>query len=144
MFGQLFDGTVLIIVTVAIHVLALSWGIKRLRLRQSIEAASLLSVTLLLSRVAVLVILAHLIEIVLWSSYFWYRGVLPTFEESFYFSAVTYATIGYGDIVPPPDWRLIASMEGLTGILMCAWSGGFFFALVSRFYDPTNAQGNGR
>jgi hypothetical protein len=51
-----------------------------------------------------------------------------------YFSAVTYATIGYGDIVPPENWRMLAAMEGLTGILMCTWSGGFFFAIVSRMY----------
>lgn len=137
MLRQLLDGSVLIAVTVAIHVLALSWGIKRLRLKQSIQTASLLTVTLLLSRIAVLVILAHLAEVGLWSAYFWLGGVFATLEEAFYFSAVTYATIGYGDIVPPPEWRLIASMEGLTGILMCAWSGGFFFAIVSRFYDPS-------
>ena len=36
---------------------------------------------------------------------------------------VTYATIGYGDIVLPQPWRVLAAMEGLTGILMCGWSG---------------------
>ena len=46
--------------------------------------------------------------------------------------AVTYATIGYGDITPPQNWRLLASMEGVTGILMCAWSGGLIFTIVSQ------------
>jgi hypothetical protein len=59
---------------------------------------------------------------------------MPNAEISFYFSAVTYATIGYGDVTLPESWRLLASMEGLIGILMCAWSGGFFFATVARLY----------
>ena len=57
---------------------------------------------------------------------------MPDLETAGYFSAVTYATIGYGDITPPVEWRVLASMEGLIGILMCAWSGGFIFAVVSR------------
>ena len=62
---------------------------------------------------------------------------MPSLETSFYFSSVTYATIGYGDIVLPETWRLLAAMEGLTGILMCGWSGAFFFAVVSKLYART-------
>jgi hypothetical protein len=39
-----------------------------------------------------------------------------------------------GDLVPPQAWRLLASVEGLTGILMCGWSTGFFFAIVSQMH----------
>ena len=67
---------------------------------------------------------------------------MPDLEIALYFSAVTYATIGYGDVVPPQDWRLIAGVEGLTGILMCGWSGGFFFAVVNRIYEAREAQGD--
>ena len=50
-------------------------------------------------------------------------------------SAVTYTTTGYGDIVLPPEWRLDGAVEALTGILMCGWSTGFFFAIVNRLYE---------
>jgi hypothetical protein len=53
-------------------------------------------------------------------------------QSALYFSAVTYTTTGYGDLVLPPDWRLVGAVEALTGILMCGWSTGFFFAVVSR------------
>jgi hypothetical protein len=36
--------------------------------------------------------------------------------------------------VLPQPWRVLAAMEGLTGILMCGWSGAFFFAAVNRLY----------
>ena len=38
--------------------------------------------------------------------------------------------------------RLLASMEGLTGILMCAWSGGFFFSVVTRVWERRSAALN--
>jgi hypothetical protein len=56
-------------------------------------------------------------------------------QSSLYFSAVTYTTTGYGDLVLPKDWRLVGGVEALTGILMCGWSTGFFVALVSRLYE---------
>ena len=48
--------------------------------------------------------------------------------------AVTYTTVGYGDLVLPQEWRLLGPVEGLTGILMCGLSTGFFFAVVSKFF----------
>jgi hypothetical protein len=36
--------------------------------------------------------------------------------------------------VLPKEWRLIGGVEALTGILMCGWSTGFFFVIVSRFH----------
>lgn len=130
MLMNMFDGAVLVMITVAIHGLALGRSLKRFR---GLDAhPSTPWVIWDLSRLALMVVLAHLIEILVWAVYFDWRGVISGIEQAFYFSAVTYATIGYGDIVPPENWRLIAAMEGLTGILMCSWSGGYFFAIVSR------------
>ncbi|MFV0245628.1 MAG: potassium channel family protein [Qingshengfaniella sp.] len=138
MVAQIFDGLILIILTVAIHGLVLGWSLHRFNSRHAARAVrSTVATVWLLSRLAVLVVLTHLIEILIWAVYFDWRGTIDTIELAFYFSAVTYATIGYGDIVPPETWRVIASMEGLTGILMCAWSGGYFFAIVSRLYRIT-------
>lgn len=47
-----------------------------------------------------------------------------------YFSIVTIATVGYGDIVPVSGWaRLMASAEILTGIAY----GVFFFSVIASF-----------
>lgn len=141
MLAQLLHGSLLIFVTVAIHAFTLSWCLQHLIPQTAPDARSFLQTTLLIARIALLVILAHLAGILVWSLYYLFNGIVPHMEEAFYFSAVTYATIGYGDIVPPPDWRLLASMEGLTGILMCSWSGGFFFAVASRISDTAPRPG---
>ena len=43
--------------------------------------------------------------------------VFPTLEESLYFSLVAFPTLGLGDIVPAPEWRLLAGMEAANGLL---------------------------
>ncbi len=80
-------------------------------------------------------ILLHLSEITVWALFYLAKGVIPDLQSSLYFSAVTYTTTGYGDIVLPEAWRLVGGVEALTGILMCGWSTGFFFAIVSRMYE---------
>jgi len=85
----------------------------------------------LLIRTAVGIILIHLVEIVVWALFYWWQECLPDLESSIYFSGVTYATVGYGDLLLPKEWRLLASVEALTGILMCGWSTGIFFVIVN-------------
>ena len=60
---------------------------------------------------------------------------MPDLSSAFYFSAVTYTTTGYGDLVLPKEWRLVGGVEALTGILMCGLSTGFFFAVFAKVFD---------
>lgn len=76
--------------------------------------------------------LFHLVEISVWGLFYYWKGAMPDVASALYFSIVTYTTTGYGDLVLPVKWRLIGGVEALTGILMCGWSTGFFFAVVSR------------
>ena len=83
-------------------------------------------VTWLVVRIAWWLIVIPLVEIALWGLFFWWQKFLPDAGSSFYFSGVTYATIGYGDLELPKEWRLFGPVEGLTGILMCGLSTGFY------------------
>jgi hypothetical protein len=88
------------------------------------------------------IILLHLVEITAWALFYLWKGAMPDLQTSLYFSAVTYTTTGYGDLVLPKEWRLVGGVEALTGILMCGWSTGFFFAAVSRMHaaQTTSSQ----
>ena len=90
----------------------------------------------LLTEVAWLLLIIHAIEIALWGLLYRWMGCLPDAETAFYFSGVTYTTIGYGDLVLPKPWRMLGPIEGVTGILMCGLSAGLFFATVTRIYAP--------
>ena len=88
----------------------------------------------LLIEVAALTVVVHLVEITVWAVYFAAKGAMPDLDTALYFSAVTYTTTGYGDLVLPVQWRMVGGVEALTGILMCGWSTGFFFAIVNQLF----------
>jgi hypothetical protein len=81
--------------------------------------------------------LLHLAEITVFGIFFVWRDAMPDLSSAVYFSMVTYTTTGYGDLVLPVPWRLVGGIEALTGILMCGWSTGFFFAVVSRLHQSS-------
>jgi voltage-gated potassium channel len=76
----------------------------------------------------------HVLEILLWTAF--YRWLcFPLWESAFYFSAASYATVGYGDVVLPQMWRTLGPVESIIGVLMCGLSASFLFAIVSRLVD---------
>ena len=59
-------------------------------------------------------------------------GVIDTFEAALYFSTSTFTTVGYGDIVLEPGWRVLAAIESANGFLLLGWSTAFLLQVVSR------------
>ena len=72
-------------------------------------------------------VIAHLIEIMIWALAYRLTGELRDLEEAIYFSAVTFATIGYGDVTLSGKWRLASALEGVNGILLFGWTTAFLF-----------------
>ncbi len=87
-------------------------------------------------RLAAWMIGLHLVEITAWAAFYVLRQAMPDLATALYFSTATYTTVGYGDVVLPPEWRRLSGVEALTGILLGGWSTGFFFAIVSRMLEP--------
>ena len=80
------------------------------------------------------IVVLHGLVILLWASFYRAR-CFPSWEIAFYFSASSYSTVGYGDVVLPSTWRLIGPLESFTGVLMCGISVSVLFALVTRLLD---------
>jgi hypothetical protein len=88
----------------------------------------------LVMQTAVVVIVLHGVVILLWASC--YRGLcFPSWESAFYFSASSYATVGYGDVVLPLKWRLLGPLEGMVGMLMSGISVGLLFAVITHLVE---------
>ena len=84
----------------------------------------------------------HLVEAGMWATFYYVRGLFPDFETSFYFSLVTYGTIGFGDVVLPQRWRLLSGIEGISGVLLCGLSGAFIFAVINALFQRRMQQRN--
>jgi Ion channel len=52
-----------------------------------------------------------------WAWAFYALGVFATLEEAVYFAMVTFTTLGFGDVLLPVEWRLLAGMAAANGLL---------------------------
>jgi hypothetical protein len=120
--------------SVAVHAAGVAAALYRLQARD-VSSVRLWSSTWIFVRLAAWIVLLHVVEIAVWGVFYAAIDAMPGIRDSLYFSAVTYTTTGYGDFVLPAEWRLVGGVEALTGILMCGWSTGFFFATVNRLYE---------
>lgn len=105
------------------------------RARLILESPSAPRRVALLLRLFLAIVLLHLIQVGLWAVVFWVARLLPNLETALYFSLESYTTIGFGDVVLGPGWRVLAGIEGLTGILLVGWSTAFVFSVVNRMYE---------
>ena len=88
---------------------------------------------------------AHTIEVWLFAvAYYFFVDVFAlggfggvhhgTFMDDIYFSAVTYTSIGFGDVYPLDNVRLITGVEALVGLLMIGWSASFTYLAMTKFW----------
>lgn len=90
--------------------------------------------SILMIRFSSLVVVLHFLQIFFWAAfYLWY--CLPSWESSFYFSASSYSTVGYGDVALPRVCRLLGPVESVTGVLMCGISVSFLFVVATKLVE---------
>ncbi|OAI50643.1 ion transporter [Betaproteobacteria bacterium SCGC AG-212-J23] len=117
----------LVVATTAIHfevLRGLSAGLPRLRIPSRGKLLVVIFATFL----------AHAVEILLYALAVYLLGNF-SFNVSLYFSAETYTSLGYGDVVPTGDLRLVAGVEALNGLLLIGWSASYTFIAMERFWQ---------
>ena len=107
--------------------------LKRVLARDIHKHGPVYSATLVMKSTLAIVLL-HGLEILLWASFYRTR-CFASWELAFYFSASSYSTVGYGDLILPSTWRSLGPLEAITGVLMCGISVSVLFALVTRLLD---------
>jgi hypothetical protein len=135
MVAKLLIALLLMALCVAIHAVGLSAAVRRLKQYAVSPPLSFTRSVGVLIAIAAWAILLHLLQIAVWAVFYALEHGMPDLPTALYFSAVTYTTTGYGDLVLPPEWRLVGGVEALTGILMCGLSTGFFFAVLLKTFE---------
>ena len=92
------------------------------------------------ARVAFYASVTHLFEMVFWAVLFMICGEFSDFGTAFYHSAVNYTSLGYGDLIMTPSWRLLGPLETANGMLLFGVSTAMVFAVMlwliqARFKD---------
>jgi hypothetical protein len=75
---------------------------------------------------------AHTAEIVVWSLAYAAVGAAPAGSDLLDFAFVNYTTLGYGDVTPLKEWRLVGPMTAMNGILMFGWSTAVLFEVLRK------------
>ena len=86
-----------------------------------------------------LMFVASVIEACAWAVAFVMLGAISGWEPALYFSVVTLTTLGYGDIVLDPQWRLFGAIEAANGVIMFGCSTAVVVAVVQRMFSRDGA-----
>lgn len=97
-------------------------------------------------------LVGHLAEVVLFSFGFALLSALDQHcglitsggqvtHDYFYFSIVSYSTLGYGDITPAGSLRFLAGIEALVGIVFVGWTASFLFLQMQAMEGENDPEG---
>jgi hypothetical protein len=129
---QLLLASFMALVTTITHLIGLAVLVRVLRSHNRIFAElKVLPLTLLLTA-AVGILAIHTIEIWTYAGLYLALDCFGGIEDALYFSTVTYASIGYGDLLLPHGWRLVGAIEGAVGVIMLGLSTAFLVSILTR------------
>lgn len=90
--------------------------------------------------IVILMFLVSVVEVLGWAAAYLALNALQGIERAFYFSMVTFTTLGYGEIVLGERWRLLASFEAANGIIMFGWTTAIVIAVVQHVYATKDTR----
>jgi hypothetical protein len=84
----------------------------------------------------------HTGEVIVWSVAYAWVNAAPDGANLVYFAFVNYTTLGYGDIVPLEDWRLLGPITAMNGVLLFGWSTAVIFEILRRTMERDGRVSN--
>jgi hypothetical protein len=128
MLRQLLVGVIVSACNIVIHALVMS-AVVRVAHKEYQRSRPLTGI--MLATVSVLM-LAHILEVIVWSLAYVLLGAAPAGADRLYFAFVNYTTLGYGDVIPVERWRLLGPMTAMNGVLLFGWSTAVIFEVLRR------------
>jgi Ion channel len=127
-------GSSAVVSTILIHALAVSGTVNLVRRERRLgRAGTSFWVDLaIVSQAMSVALVAHLIEIAVWAVLFVRCGEFSELGTAYYHSAVNFTTLGYGDLIMSPSWRLLGPLEAANGMLMFGVTAAIIFAIIQR------------
>lgn len=132
MLFQLFIGGILVVFGTVLHIVALDRITTHLRAFTETHVGPLgtrLRLTLI-SLAALGIFVSHVVQIWVWAAVYLGLGEVPDMETALYFSTVVFTTLGFGDLLASPEWRLLASCEAAAGLLLFGVSTAVLFEVL--------------
>lgn len=134
MFTQITIGALVIFVTIVIQVSFISAAIGTLSRQGSWLAKPpfLFKMTVALVAVVLWLIIGISLSAWSWAGVFFLVDAFQSLEPALYFSIVTFTTLGYGDIILGTQWRILASLTAVNGLIIFGLNTAFLVEFTSR------------
>jgi hypothetical protein len=132
MLLQLILATIMVGAIVAIHITGLGLLSRMLRRHADFFHSRRSRPLPLLLAATIGIVLIHTVEIWVYAAVYLGLRAFPHFEQALYYSTVTYASIGYGDVLMPVKWRIFGAIEGAAGVIMLGWSTAYLVSLLTQ------------
>jgi len=97
--------------------------------------------TLVIVATGTLLVIGHFGECVIWAYTYKWVGAVPENTDLIYFAFGNYTTLGYGDVVPVPEWHLLGPMTALNGVMLIGWSTALVYDMLHRSVRTPKQQG---
>ncbi len=68
-------------------------------------------------------------------------GTDSSLATCLYFSAETFTSLGFGDLLPSGPLRMLAGAEALNGLLLIGWSASYTYLAMERFWNGPEVNG---
>jgi hypothetical protein len=133
---EIFWGGILVAITMAIHGFGMLMVLRfnhSLKLRLE-TVKGLMSGLVPLIFASCMIMAVHLVEVLMWALFFYWKGAFPNASTSFYFSLNEYTTVG-SKFYLPQNWRLLEGIIASAGLLAFALSTGVLFGLAKSFLE---------
>lgn len=142
MTGQLFIGSIIVSVTIALHAAFVAAAIRGLSWIRSLlvrPPGFVMKVVILIGSTLWLMA-SHSIGVWIWASLFVVLGAISQLEPAVYFSLVTFTTLGYGDITLSEQWRILAAVCAVNGLLLFGFSTALLVELMRQLQEITDTE----
>jgi Ion channel len=142
MLDQVLVGGAASLVNLIIHALLLGIVVRtvqNLRLHDSV-VPEFLRHTVVIVATGALLVAGHFTEVVVWAFTYGLVGAASPGTPLVYFAFGNYTTLGYGDLIPVDQWRLLGPMTALNGIMLIGWSTALIFEVLRRTGPATSPR----
>lgn len=75
--------------------------------------------------------LGHFLQAMVWAVLYIMVGAAPA-DVAFYLALENFTTLGYGDVLPAHEWRLLGPITSTNGLLLFGWSTALLYAVLNR------------
>lgn len=140
---ELAYGLCISLLNIAVHCVVIVSLVRFMRglQQKEVQRHKVLALALTMMLTTAVLTFSHMIQVWIWAGAYMMVGAVKE-GDAYYFAFVNFTTLGYGDVLAVPRWRILGPITAANGMLLFGSSTALMFAVLTRagmvlhVYDP--------